>query len=416
MQQLTSTTIRGIRLLSTLRQKGMYKRPKRDPLENCEYVYHGDGLRRVPPYFYEYITFAKLRWYGKTLLEIFNTEFRDREPGYYEKAIRGGQVNVNHKVGNVDTIINNGYIVSHHAHRHEPPVSDQPVAIVHEDEKFVVIDKPAGVPVHPTGRYNHNTVLHILMKENKCPFLYPCNRLDRLTSGLMFFSKTPKAAEEMRVYMISKSLKKEYIARVVGEFPADKEITCDARLLTVAPTLGLNRVHPDGKEAVTVFRRIAFDGNTSLVHCKPLTGRTHQLRVHLQYLGHPIANDPIYANKRVWGSSLGKNGEGDNASVIMRLSEIGKTETASPLLQYEWYTNETQAEAKARRDKRIGELLTGEHCEVCGSPLYTDPSPEELGIWLHALRYESEEWSYKTDYPAWALKVKDKDPSSCPLP
>ncbi|KAL2316416.1 Pseudouridine synthase [Schizosaccharomyces pombe] len=393
----------------------MLKRPKRDPLKDCEYVFKGDGLRRVPPYYYEYITFAKLRWYGKTLLEVFNTEFRDRESGYYEKAIRNGQVKVNNQIGNVDTVIENGYIVSHHAHRHEPPVSDQPVGIVHEDESYVVIDKPAGVPVHPTGRYNHNTVLHILMKENKCSLLYPCNRLDRLTSGLMFFSKSPKAAEEMRVHMISKSLKKEYVARVIGEFPNSGEVICDAPLLTVAPTLGLNRIHPDGKEASTVFKRIAFDGHTSLVLCKPLTGRTHQLRVHLQYLGYPIANDPIYANKRVWGPSLGKNGEGSNESVIMRLSEIGKTETASPLLQYEWYTNETEAEAKARRDKRLGELLTGKHCSECGTPLYSDPSPEELGIWLHALKYESKDWSYKTQLPKWALDVCCRDPNALPI-
>ncbi|EEB06133.1 pseudouridine synthase [Schizosaccharomyces japonicus yFS275] len=393
----------------------MFRRPPRDPLENCQYVYLNDGLRRVPPYEYVYITFAKLRWYGKTLLEVFNSEFRDREPGYYERAIRNGQVKVNNEPGNVDTVIQNGYVISHAAHRHEPPVTDEPVRIVHEDEEYVVIDKPAGIPVHPTGRYNHNTVLHILMHENKCPLLYPCNRLDRLTSGLMFFSKTPKGAERMRVHMISKDLQKEYVARVVGEFPAEKTITCDAKLLTVAPTLGLNRVHPDGKDAVTIFKRLAFDGHTSLVHCKPLTGRTHQIRVHLQYLGYPIANDPIYANLRVWGPSLGKNGEASTESIMMKLNEMGKTETASPLYQYEWYTNETSEEAKSRRDKRMGELLTGEHCSVCKSPLYSDPTAEELILWLHAWRYTSDTWSYQTSLPSWAKAVLDKDPAATPL-
>ncbi|CDO75959.1 hypothetical protein BN946_scf184888.g9 [Trametes cinnabarina] len=104
-------------------------------------------------------------------------------------------------------------------------------------------------------------------------------------------------------------VRKEYVARCKGKFP-EEEVVCEEPLLTVDRQMGLNIVHPEGKPAKTIFKRIRYDENTdtSVLHCRPLTGRSHQIRVHLQYLGHPIANDPIYSDPRIWGEKLGKGG------------------------------------------------------------------------------------------------------------
>ncbi|CAN6625422.1 bifunctional protein Rib2p [Trichomonascus vanleenenianus] len=366
--------------------------------QGAEYVIEGP-LRRVPPYYFTYITFCKQRWRDRKLMDIFTTEFRDKDEAYYRKAIAEGQVYVNDKKADLNTVLRNGEKMRHRTHKHEPPVTSREVKIVHEDDELVVIDKPSGMPVHPTGRYRFNTAVMIL-KHERGLHVHPCNRLDRLTSGLMFMAKNPKGAEKMGQQLRSREVRKEYIARVIGEFPAAEEIVCEEPLLTVDPKVALNRVHAEGKEAKTAFQRISYDGQTSVVKCKPFTGRTHQIRVHLQYLGYPIANDPIYSNVSVWGENLGKGGDGDTKEIAAKLDRIGKDKVAES-----WFFPVTQ-ETTSHNHIDSGERLTGSKCDVCETDLYTDPGPNDLDLWLHAQRYYAEDmsWSYETPMPDWALE------------
>ncbi|KAI9820989.1 MAG: hypothetical protein M1832_003461 [Thelocarpon impressellum] len=369
------------------------------------------GLRRVLPYHFTYNTNCKQRWRGRELLDIFASEFRDRPLDYYEDAIRRGMVVVNGKpVPSPSTVVHNGDVISHTLHRHEPPVTAQPIRIIHEDEDLIVIDKPAGVPVHPAGRYNYNSVIEILRAErghNWNPL--PCNRLDRLTSGVMFIGKHARAAEALSRQIMVRDVSKEYLARVRGEFP-EGEVECDQPILAISPKLGLNRVRANGKEARTVFRRLVYspptsskDTGYSIVRCLPLTGRTHQIRVHLQYLGHPIANDPIYSNARVFGPDLGRADSSAEADedIITRLSRMGKSEAAvsAAVAFHDDMVNDYE--------RKKAEKLTGELCEVCQTPLYSDPGEHELGIYLHAKRYscesgEGKSWAFEAPLPDWA--------------
>ena len=177
-------------------------------------------------------------------------------------------------------------------------------------------------------------------------------------------------------------------------------MVCDQPILQISPKLGLNRVKAEGKHAKTLFRRLRYNAEKhySIVECHPYTGRTHQLRVHLQFLGHPVANDPIYCNRKVFGINLGKGGEGDDEDIITRLGRMGKTEVAEAEAYHEEIVDEHQ--------RRKAEKLTGELCDKCKTPLYSDPGPHELGIYLHARRYECGEgaWSYETALPDWALE------------
>lgn len=359
--------------------------------EGAKYVIDGH-LRRVTPYFFTYLTYCKLRWRDRKLLDIFLDEFRDKDPEFYKSAIAEGRVLINNKPSTIDSIVKNGDLISHRLHRHEPSVTSRPIKIVFEDENIIAIDKPSGLPVHPTGRYRHNTITKILQHE-KGITVHPCNRLDRLTLGLMFLGKTPKGAEFFVKQIRERTVRKEYIARVKGKFPTEFTVV-DQPLRTASPKHVLNVVSPEqGKEAVTEFKRVSYDpdSNTSIVKCHPLTGRTHQIRVHLQYIGHPIANDPIYSSEYVWGNSdLGKlNVDVKDPSIIERLDQIGKSRACSTWIHPE----------------EDGELLTEEVCAECETPLCSDPGPNDLDLWLHACKYEAEDklWSYSTDYPDWAI-------------
>lgn len=323
-------------------------------------------------------------------------------------AITSGAIHLNGlPVPSPSTIVKNGDIISHTLHRHEPPVTAQPIGIVHEDEGLIVINKPAGVPVHPTGRYNYNSLTEILRAERGHGFNpLPCNRLDRLTSGVMFIAKHKKAADAVTKQLMARTVRKEYVARVRGEFP-EGDVVCEQPILQISPKLGLNRVRANGKEARTVFKRLAYypavEGGRqqgySIVRCRPLTGRTHQLRVHLQFLGHPISNDPIYSNQKVFGPDLGKSSDTDidDEDIMTRLSKMGKEEVAEAAAYHEEMVGEYQ--------KKKAEKMTGEVCAVCDTPLYSDPGQHELGIYLHARKYADAEgrWVYETPLPEWAL-------------
>ncbi|KAJ9141694.1 Pseudouridine synthase [Pleurostoma richardsiae] len=395
------------------------------PISGPRAYYFEDGLRKVVPYHYTYNTSCKGRWRDRELIEVFKEEFRDRPFEYYHKAMEDGTVSVNGKTVGPHYVLRNGDTISHTLHRHEPPVTTDPIGIIHEDDEMIVINKPSGVPVHPAGRYHYNSVIEI-MKEDRPPgwFAYPCNRLDRLTSGIMFIAKNAKAAERLRVQIMGRTVRKEYIARVSGKFP-DGEVVCNQPILAISPKLGLNRVRANGKPARTVFKRLAYypppegeqeavasagaaDGQPwkskkgySIVRCLPVTGRTHQLRVHLQFLGFPIQNDPIYANQKVWGIDLGCNDSdaslNSDEDIISRLSRMGKEDVADAVAYYDEMVDEYH--------KKKAEKMSGEFCEVCETPLYTDPGQHELSLWLHSLRYEDADgsWSYVSPLPKWAL-------------
>ncbi|PKY05558.1 DRAP deaminase [Aspergillus campestris IBT 28561] len=417
------------------------------------------GFRRVTPYHYTYNTYCKERWRGRELVDIFTSEFRDRPQDYYRQALEDGKVSVSGQTAGPHTVVKNGQVISHTLHRHEPPVTGQAIGIIHEDDDILVIDKPAGVPVHAAGRYHYNSIIEILRSQSTYEWTpRPCNRLDRLTSGVMFIAKHQKGAEMVAGRLRQRTVQKEYIARVKGKFP-DGVVVCDQPIMSVSPKLGLNRVRATGKEATTKFRRIAYypppsqhhnpenedenendparpatpppayaneDEGYSIIHCLPLTGRTHQIRVHLQFLGHPISNDPIYSNRRVFGPDLGKadaTGDRDD-ELVDKLSAMGKTEVADTV-SYRTHltttpvvppgTNTSTIEEIMSREheaavvayhKRKGERLSGESCDVCGTELYTDPGPHELGIFLHAVAYADSQhgnWKYRSLMPGWAM-------------
>ncbi|XP_071824456.1 uncharacterized protein [Apostichopus japonicus] len=264
------------------------------------------GFRRVVPYVYAFETHAKGRWYERKLLDIFKTEFRLETPEFYAKAIQMGLIKVNGQKTTADYVVKSNDFLHSKVHRHEPPVTSDPIEIVENTDEFVVVNKPPSIPVHPCGKYRHNTIVFLLAKEHNLTRLHTIHRLDRLTSGLLMFAKTKAVSQRVDAYVRERKLKKTYVCKVVGEFPSHS-VECNEPIFIVSHKIGICRVSPDGKPCKTNFQRISYDGETSIVKCFPETGRMHQIRVHLQYLGHPIQNDPLY-NNTVWGAGRGHGG------------------------------------------------------------------------------------------------------------
>ncbi|KAG1437772.1 hypothetical protein G6F56_012944 [Rhizopus delemar] len=142
-----------------------------DDMHSAVYYFENE-LRKVKPYFFEYKSFAKGRWLDRSLLEVFSSEFRDRNIDYYRYAIQKGLLTINDQPVTTDTLIKTSDVIGHKIHRHEPPCTDQPIGIVHEGPDLFVIDKPGGIPVHPAGRFRHNTIIHVLKKERNIPRLF----------------------------------------------------------------------------------------------------------------------------------------------------------------------------------------------------------------------------------------------------
>ncbi|KAJ7647879.1 hypothetical protein FB45DRAFT_210377 [Roridomyces roridus] len=350
------------------------------------------GLKKVQPYWYPYTTMAKLRWQNRELLEVVSSEFRDRSMEYYRYALESGVTTVNGKIARPETIIKNGDRIENIVHRHEPPVTSTPIKILHHDveREFIVIDKPGSIPIHSTGRFHYNTLIEILQHEFGFK-AYPVNRLDRLTSGLMILPLSSQCANTMAKEFEATTVHKEYVTRCQGEFP-EEEIVCKEPLLTVDRQMGLNIVHPEGKPAETVFKRIRYDANTdtSVVLCKPLTGRSHQIRVHLQFLGHPVANDPVYSDSKIWGERLGKGGV-DTTPSDDRAAPAPPPHLASITEENGSPESVTKTSAQTPAYAKLLPRETGEDIGL-GSPVPL--SSEAVGVItrLRNLKDEEEDW------------------------
>lgn len=263
------------------------------------------GLRVPPPFMRTIVTTVKARWAGRTLLDVFTEEFKHHgTQTEFEEKIEAGALFVDREDGNVT--LQNGDIVTHKMLWHEPPVhvpdhiDIQRVKIPDQEGQLFVVDKPGTVPVHPCGPYLSNSLSVMLEAQeglDKCS-LAPCHRLDRETSGLVLFAAHTKLAGWVTRQIELGKVSKTYLARVEGKFPG--VVTVDQPIVTVDPAEGLRAVG-EGKAAKSEFELLSYDADTdtSLVRAMPITGRTHQLRVHLQWLKHPIVNDVKYGGARV---------------------------------------------------------------------------------------------------------------------
>lgn len=173
-----------------------------------------------------------------------------------------------------------------------PP--QDPLVILHEDAEVLLVDKPSGLLSVP-GKGEHLADCLLARVQAVFPEALLVHRLDRDTSGVMIFAMTPHAQRHLGLQFEKRMTRKTYVARVWGQ-PTEKSGTVDLPLIVDWPNRPLQMVcHETGKPAQTDWKVIKSDGETSRLRLFPKTGRSHQLRVHMLALGHPILGDPFYA-------------------------------------------------------------------------------------------------------------------------
>jgi len=175
--------------------------------------------------------------------------------------------------------------------------------VAYEDQDVLVIDKPAGLVVHPGPGHASGTLVHGLLGRGpqwssiggvERPGIV--HRLDKETSGLLVIARNDAAHHGLAAQLQDRSLHRRYRAIVVGEVP-DAAARIDAPIGRDPRQRQRMAVVPDGKEAITDFRRLGLVQGHTLLDVTLLTGRTHQVRVHLAYIHHPVLGDPIYGRR-----------------------------------------------------------------------------------------------------------------------
>ncbi len=182
----------------------------------------------------------------------------------------------------------------------EYPAQEGALTVLYEDEHLLAVEKPAGMLIHPSRACNTGTLANFVLgyyKKTKqsCAF-HPVTRLDRDTFGVVLLAKNAHIHALMMAQLREKAIKKTYFALVYGVSPAEGVI--DAPIARREPPSLIRYVDTNGKPCRTEYTRLENRERYSLLELHPITGRTHQLRVHCAHMGFPILGDPQYGSEK----------------------------------------------------------------------------------------------------------------------
>lgn len=250
-------------------------------------------IRLVLPYPITHRFKVKPEFVGKTLLDMISTRFPFRSVEEWNKRIEIGYVGINEEISSSDKILTTSDIAFHHnPHVIEPSVPDE-IKVLTETENWITVYKPAPMPMHPGGRYFKNTLAAIL-EELGYKDLKIIHRLDAVTSGIVLFGKNKLFANQAMQAFSSAKVYKKYYAEVAGH-PNIDSITINSPIKRKTGfVFESDESLQQAKTAITHFTIVKKKSNSSIISCTPETGRTHQIRLHLEKWGYPIIDDPIY--------------------------------------------------------------------------------------------------------------------------
>lgn len=178
-----------------------------------------------------------------------------------------------------------------------------PLDIVYEDDDVIVVNKPQGMVVHPAPGHPDHTLVNALLYHSPLSTINGefrpgiVHRIDKDTSGLLMVAKNDMAHRSLAAQLKAKTNEREYVALVHGVIKEDQG-TIDAPLGRSPKDRKKQAVVADGRHAVTHFKVLKRYRHYTLVSCRLETGRTHQIRVHMKYIGHPLAGDPLYGPRK----------------------------------------------------------------------------------------------------------------------
>lgn len=186
---------------------------------------------------------------------------------------------------------------------HNVPPSDIPLDVLYEDAHVIAMNKPPHMPTHPSHNHHDDTLANALAHRYAkagVPFVFrPMGRLDRNTSGVVLAAKDKVASGTLTAAIKAGEVHKTYLAIVTGELPVDGQVhTIECGIRRMADSVIMRTTCPESTDpseaSITDYEVLDAQGGLSLVRVKPRTGRTHQIRVHFAYIGHPLLGDDLY--------------------------------------------------------------------------------------------------------------------------
>jgi 23S rRNA pseudouridine1911/1915/1917 synthase len=260
---------------------------------------------------------------GERLDRWLSEQLPDLSRSRLQKLIEQGQVQVNGQVcTSKKATVQIGDRVQVEIPEAQPlelQPEDIPLDILYEDDHLLIVNKPAGLVVHPAPGHESGTLVHALLAH--CQTLSGLNslpgiggvqrpgivhRLDKDTSGAIAIAKTDQAHQHLQAQLKAKTARREYLAVIYGS-PAAESGTIDlpiGRHPVDRKKMAIVPEEKGGRRAVTHWRVLERLGNYTLMHFQLETGRTHQIRVHSTQMGHPIVGDPVYSSHRPLGVNL----------------------------------------------------------------------------------------------------------------
>ena len=218
--------------------------------------------------------------------------------GLMNKLKWGDSIRVNGEPQRTNFPVRPGDVITVRMEEPEPeyPAQDGPLTVLYEDAHLLAVDKPAGMLIHPSrSRFDGtlaNFVLGYYRRTGQQSAFHPLTRLDRDTYGVVLLAKNA----HVHTLLQQCAVRKTYHALTFGG-PAEDAGTIDAPIARLPLPSLLRHVHPDGKTSVTEYKVLERNGTVCKLELRPITGRTHQLRVHCAHMGFPILGDPQYGSE-----------------------------------------------------------------------------------------------------------------------
>ena len=253
-----------------------------------------DSLYQPPASQQIYQSSAPPQYCGLPIEEYFAKRFPYQSRKAWIAQIENGDILVNGTTAQTGYVLQEGdRIITYAGMRQEPP-ANRSLKVVYQDPYIRVFNKPAPIPVHPSGRYFQNSMTEILKRLYPKEIPRPVQRLDAITTGVIVFARTRDVAGVLMDEFMSHRIKKEYLALVEGE-PETENFCIDAPIgILKGSHRGVGDQIKNAKWARTEVQWLASKDGFSLLKIIPFSGRTNQIRVHLSSCGLPIYNDQVY--------------------------------------------------------------------------------------------------------------------------
>ena len=238
---------------------------------------------------------VKQKFDKKNILDFYTQALPKISREIWIEKIKMGNITLNDKIASLDTKVKAGEITRHSFKNHTEPDINNEIKLIHFDEDFLVLNKPAPLPVHPCGRFNKNSLISILnfaFPEEKFKLIH---RLDANTTGLIIIGKSIEATKKINSQFENNTIQKEYIALVDGIINEDSLLS-EKPIGKKLTSSGGRSLDESGQHAKTIFKviRRLNEQNQTIISALPIHGRTNQIRLHLADLGYPIVGDYGY--------------------------------------------------------------------------------------------------------------------------